>query len=416
MRDAIDFEVMGLPSAVLIADALHGPADAMRRLSGLPDYPLLATEFPVGSLGKAELAARAARLAPLVVRALTERRTAAVHRAAYTSDPFVFDDEDAALAWFFDQGLTDGLPIVVPTPERVRTMLARVDSKPSDIVVTLPTRAGLTATVETVAVNAVMAGATPALFPLVLAAARAAADPAYNLHAHTGTMAGAQQVVVVNGPQRARLGFRTEDGALGPGWRANATVGRSLRLLIRNALGSVHGEFDRAGFSHPGRFSWCIAEDEERSPWLPLAAQLGGAAAGIDAVSLFATVWQGSIINHEPTALPIIDDLALVARTGAHANWLHHEAASDSSFYTKRPFVIVTGHEHARVFGRGGFGDLDRLREALFNRMTGHHSSLRPVAIADPSNIYVVYVHATGMQQTQFFAPFQSHHAVTRVV
>lgn len=418
MRDAIDFETMGLPSAVVIADALYGPADAMRRLSGLPDYPLPATQFPVGSLDSTELAERAAQLAPAVVRALTERPALQRELAASagTSDSFVFDDDESALGWLFDNGFTDGLPVVVPTPERVAALLSQVDSSPSEPVIMLPTRAGLTATVETVAVNAVMAGVTPPLFPVVLAAARAAGDPASNLHAHTGTMAGAQQVIVINGPQRSRLGFRSEDGALGPGWRANATVGRALRLVIRNALGSVHGQFDRAGFSHPGRYTWCIAEHEERSPWPPFAAQLGAAATGVDAVSLFATVWQASIINHEPRALPIIDDLALVARTGAHANWLHHDVASDSSFYAKRPFVFVTGHEHARVLARDGFGDLDRLREALYNRMTGHHSQLRPVAIADPSNIYFVYVHATGMQQSQFFAPFQSHHAVTRVV
>lgn len=416
MRDAIDFETTGLPSAVIIADALVGPADAMRRLSGLPDYPLLATEFPVGALTAAQLAERATRLAPAVAAALTVRGPATPPGADNASDSLVFADEAAALEWFFERGFTDGLPVVVPTAERVASLLATTQSNPHEVVVTLPTRAGLSATVETVAVNAVMAGTTPALFPVVLAAARAAGDPTYNLHAHTGTMAGAQQVLVVNGPQRGRLGFRSEDGGLGPGWRANATVGRAVRLMIRNALGSVHGQFDRAGFSHPGRFSWCIAENEEHSPWPPFATQLGGATQGIDAVSLFATVWQASVINHEQRAVPIIDDLALVARTGAHTNWLHHDVASDSSFYAKRPFVFVTGHEHARVFASDGFGALDRLREALYIRMVGHHPTLRPVAVADPSNIYVVYVHATGMQQSWFFAPFQSHHAVTRVV
>ena len=135
------------------------------------------------------------------------------------------------------------------------------------------TRDGLSATVEQIAINAAMAGCWPEHFPVVLATMDAMADPRYNLHAHTATMAGAQQVVIINGPIRHRLAMQTGDGALGPGWPANNSIGRAVRLVIRNMLRSVHGEFDRAGFSHPGRFGWCIAEDDENTPWPVLSEQ-----------------------------------------------------------------------------------------------------------------------------------------------
>jgi hypothetical protein len=177
-------------------------------------------------------------------------------------------------------------------------------------------------------------------------------------------------------------------------------------------LRSVHGEFDRAAFSHPGRFGWCIAEDDENTPWPVLAAQGSSPLTG-DATSVYATVWQSSIINHERRARAVVDELALTARTACHANWLHHDAASDSSFYEQRPFLFVTGREHARVLTDDGFAELDDLRDALYERLTWPAAALRPVAIASPAQIHFVYVHATGMQQTWFFAPFQSHNLVT---
>jgi hypothetical protein len=188
-----------------------------------------------------------------------------------------------------------------------------------------------------------------------------------------------------------------------------------VRLVIRNMLRSVHGEFDRAGFSHPGRFGWCVAEDDENTPW-PVLAQQGPAPVHGDATSVYATVWQSSIINHARTARAIVDELTTTVRTACDANWLHHDAAADSSFYAQRPFLFVTGREHARVLTDDGLGEFAELRAALYDGLTRPDRTLRPVAIAGPQQIYVVYVHATGMQQTWFFAPFQSHNMVTRAV
>ena len=417
MRDSLEFEWMGKPSVVVVADALTGPADAMLQVCGFADYPYLVTAFPVGNLDRDEIGLRADALIDDAVRLLCERSAPApiVEPTARDDDRLVYPDAFAAIDDFGRRGWTDGLPIVPPTPDRVDALLRRTTRSPDEVVVALPTRDGLDATIGQLAINAVMAGCRPEHFPVVLAAIDAMADPRYNLHAHTATMAGAQQVVVVNGPIRHRLAMQTGNGALGPGWPANNSIGRAVRLAIRNLLRSVHGEFDRAGFSHPGRFGWCIAEDDENTPWPVLAAQGPSPVAG-DATSVYATVWQSSIINHERRALAIVDELASTVRTACDANWLHHDAASDSSFYEQRPFLFVTGREHARVLTDDGFAALDDLRDALYDRLTRPAAGLRPVAIATPAQIHFVYVHATGMQQTWFFAPFQSHNLVTRPI
>jgi hypothetical protein len=411
MRDALEFEWLGIPSVAIIADALTGPADAMRRLSGMPDHPYLVTAFPVGSLSADGVQERARSHVAEVLRLLRDRTsdplasTDADTTVASADDDLVFADEASAHLAFARRGWTDGTAVELPTPARVEALLAATNRRPDDVVVRVDTRNGLDATVAQVAANAAMAGLEPRHFPVVLAALDAMADERHNLHAHTATMAGAQQLVIVRGPAARALGYRSEDGALGPGWPANNRTGRAVRLVIRNLLRSVHGEFDRAGFSHPGRYGWCVAEDY-RTPW-PLGEP------GTSEVLAYATTWQASVINHDQTAEPLLDELALAIRTACHVNWLHRDVATESAFFDDRPFLLVTGREHAAVLVRDGHDDLSRVRRALHDRLVDPASPLRPVAIAAPENLHVLYVHATGMQQSWFFAPFQSH-AMTR--
>lgn len=425
MRDAIDLEWAGIPAVPVIADALVGPVDYMRRLSGMPDYPFTITAFPVGNLTPAETDERGAQLAPEVLRLLTTGRPEVREAVTAPSDGATtapaagerqpttrFASEEAALEGFFANGWTDGLPVVIPTPARVAAMVAAGGRAPEEILFTVPTRNDLTITVELAAANAVMAGCSPALFPVVLAAADALGTPASNMHAHTATLSGAQQVVIVNGPVRERLGINSGEGALGPGTRANATIGRAVRLIVRNGCHSVHGEFDRATFSHPGRYSWCFGEAEEHSPWAPLTAD-AGLEAGTDAVSIYATVWQASTIFHGRDAEELLDEVGLVARTACHANWLHAGFANDNSFFPTRPFLFVIGRQHAEVLLSGGYADKAAVQEALFSRLTDDHPTLRAASVADAQQIHVVYVHGTGFQQTLFLAPFQSHELVT---
>lgn len=181
---------------------------------------------------------------------------------------------DDVAEFMFDQGFSDGLPLVPPTPERVMAMLAGTHRGAQDVVAELPPHMGV-ATIEKIAINAVMAGCKPDYLPVVIAAIEAACTDEFNIHGVMATTMGATPVMVVNGPIRHRIGMNDSLGALGTGNRANATIGRAVRLAIRNIGGAKPGDTERSTLSNPMKFTMCFAEREERSPWEPLHVERG---------------------------------------------------------------------------------------------------------------------------------------------
>ena len=176
--------------------------------------------------------------------------------------------------YFWEQGWTDGLPVVPPTEDAVREMLSAVDADPSHSLGMMQPR-NSRATLEKLAINAVMAGCKPEHFPVVVTAVKAALHEGYNLAGTGATTGGANQVMIVNGPVAPKLGIQADAGCFGPGFRANAAIGRALRLIVRNVAGLTPGEMDKATLSSPGRYSFCFAENEARSPWEPLHVEKG---------------------------------------------------------------------------------------------------------------------------------------------
>ena len=134
---------------------------------------------------------------------------------------------------WFERGVTDGLPVIPPTRERVERMIEATARPRGTLVAEVPPNFGC-ATVEKLAVNAVMAGCRPEYFPVVLAVVEAACDPRFNLHGQSGTTNATSPLVIINGPLRSRLGVNCAAGVFGPGFRANATIGRALRLVMIN--------------------------------------------------------------------------------------------------------------------------------------------------------------------------------------
>jgi hypothetical protein len=176
--------------------------------------------------------------------------------------------------FMFDQGFSDGLPLVPPTPERVLRMLSGTIRDPQDIVAIVPPNMA-PASVEKIAINAVMAGCKPEYLPVVIAAVEAVCTDEFNAHGVNATTMGATPVLVINGPIRERIGMNMRLAALGNGNRANATIGRALRLVIRNLGGARPGGVDRSTLSNPMKFTMCFAEWEEGSPWEPLHVERG---------------------------------------------------------------------------------------------------------------------------------------------
>jgi hypothetical protein len=193
-------------------------------------------------------------------------------------DQLTSADEEAAAAALLAARRTDGLPIVVPTPERVERMLLYSTGLPREASLgTLLPRGG-NLTVGKAAINAVMAGCEPQLFPLVIAACEALADPLFDAGPMQNTTHAVTPLIVVNGPARKAYGVSSGGGAMGPGPRANVTLGRAIRLVMINVGGGIPGIGDMATLGSPAKIALCIAEAEEDSPFEPLHVSLGFSA------------------------------------------------------------------------------------------------------------------------------------------
>jgi hypothetical protein len=244
----------------------------------------------------------------------------------------------------FDQGFSDGLPLIPPTPERVVRMLSGTARDPQEVVGVVAPNMG-EATVEKVAINAVMAGCRPEYMPVVLAAMEAVCTDEYNIHGVMATTMGASPVLVVNGPVRHRLGMNMGLGALGQGSRANATIGRAVRLAIRNIGGARPGGTERSTLGNPMKFTMCFAEWEERNPWSPLHVERGFAVE--DSVVTVFTMTSG------PTLMVDQDSRGAAQLAGSLGLCL--EAAFHPKAHYATEVLVVLCPEHVDTLLRDGF-------------------------------------------------------------
>jgi hypothetical protein len=205
-------------------------------------------------------------------------------------------DPWAAIEACFDQGWTDGLPVVPPTEALVDAMLAAGPWPAGEVLLHEPVR-DRSVTAEKAAINAVMAGCRPEYFPVVGAALTAIGDPEFMLHGPATSTGGSALMVIVNGPIAARLGLNAGANLFGPGYRANATIGRTLRLVLLNCLECRPGVLDKSTQGWPGKYSLCFAEDEGASPWEPLSVSRG-VPAGRSAVTVYAAESGHNVLSH----------------------------------------------------------------------------------------------------------------------
>jgi len=259
------------------------------------------------------------------------------------------DSFEAVEAHFRERGWTDGLPIVPPTPERVRAMLAGIEAAPDAVTGKVPPLWG-EATVEKIAINAVMAGCRPAAMPVLVAALEAMLDPMFNLYGVQATTHPVAPLVIVNGPAAARLGMHAGPGVFGPGNAANATLGRAVRLCLWNLGGGRPGAGDMATQGSPAKYTYAIAEREEANPWGPLHASLGF-HAGESVVTVFAGEGPHNVNDHvsqrAPNLLTVIADTA--ATLGSNVGW----------YLAQSQLLVVLGPEHAASIAADGFSRAD---------------------------------------------------------
>ena len=179
-----------------------------------------------------------------------------------------------AVEYCFQQKWTDGLAVVPPTESKVEELIRFSGRDLSEVIGDIPPKYGI-ATVEKLAINCVMAGCLPEYFPVVIAAVQAMLEPRHNLNGTQTTTHSNEPLIIVNGPLAKKLGINSGDSLFGRGFRANGTIGRAIRLILWNLGGNFPGEVDRSTFSHPGSWSYCIAEAEDESPWDPFHVEKG---------------------------------------------------------------------------------------------------------------------------------------------
>ena len=262
------------------------------------------------------------------------------------------EDEDEQEA-MFARGWSDGLPLVPPTEERVLRMLDGTARDPQEVVGLVPP-ALAAATVEKIAINAVMAGCKPEYLPVVLAAVEAVLDESFAMHGVLATTMFVGPVLIVNGPVRRRIGMNAKGNALGQGNRANAAIGRALQLVIRNIGEGRPQEVDRATLGNPGKYTYCFAEDEEGSSWEPLSVERG-LKPGQSAVTVFAGYGLQGIVDQKSR------DPESLARSFAGSL----KALSNVKHAPSCDALLVVCPEHHRTFKNAGWSKA-RLYEELY--------------------------------------------------
>ena len=260
------------------------------------------------------------------------------------------EDEHEAM---FARGWSDGLPLVPPTEERVLRMLDGTSRDPQEVLGLVPPDLA-PATVEKIAINAVIAGCKPEYLPVVLAAVEAVLEEQFAMHGVLATTMFVGPVVVVNGPIRRRIGMNAKGNALGQGNRANAAIGRALQLVIRNIGGGRPQEVDRATLGNPGKYTYCFAEDEEGSSWEPLSVERG-VKPGQSAVTVFAGFGLQGVVDQKAR------DPESLSRSFAESLKAIHNVklapACDA--------MLVVCPEHHRTFKNAGWSKA-RLLEELY--------------------------------------------------
>jgi len=266
------------------------------------------------------------------------------------------DLDATAIESLYARGVTDGLPVVPPTRTLVERAVAATGRAADDLVAVVPPNYGR-ATVEKIAINAVMAGCRPEYLPVVVAAVEAVCDEAFDLHGVSATTNAPAPLVIVNGPIRERLEINSGAGVFGPGWRANATIGRALRLVCLNLGGARPGAVSMSTLAHPGRYTYCIGEREEASPWESLAVEHGFAATD-DTVALLAADAPLTVYDQRSRTAP--DVLATVAASMAVIE--HHKMTHWGDT------LLVLSPEHAAIVAGNGWSKAD-VRRFLFERL-----------------------------------------------
>jgi hypothetical protein len=290
------------------------------------------------------------------------RDTARIHE--------VEDDVLAAIDYCYDQGWTDGLPVVPPDIARVDGMMI-YEGRPPETVLGVHPATGLECTVHAAAVNAVMAGCKPEYFPVIVAALEALNEPGFNFHGSTASTGGSAPLIIVSGPVIDDIQMNADVNLFGPGNRANATIGRAIRLILMNVFRMIPGVSDKSTQGSPGKYSFCIAERARGNPWSLLVEDLDY-PEGVSSVTVFAGAGFFNVENHGGNTPEMI--LGSVADSMANYGCI-----------TLGQSVVVLSPEHMRIVAGAGWTKR-QAQEFLFQSASRTVEGLKSVGKYRDSN------------------------------
>ncbi len=266
----------------------------------------------------------------------------------------VEDDLLAAIDYCYQQGWTDGLPVVPPEASRVDSMMS-LEGRPPETVLASHPATGLDCTIHAAAVNAVMAGCLPAYFPIIVAAFEAMHEEPFNFHGSTASTGGSAPLLIVSGPIVDEIGMNSGVNLFGPGNRANATIGRAVRLILLNVFKMVPGIADKSTQGHPGKYSFCIGERSDKNPWPALCEELNY-PDGVSSVTVYAGSGFVNIENHGGNTPEAI----LMTVADAMANY---------GCISRGQSVVVLSPEHAEIVAGTGWSKT-QVQQYLFEHAT----------------------------------------------
>ena len=369
---------------------------------------------------------RARDAAQTIAKALIEGADATARAEDAQQDHIELNADPAAMQeYFFDHGWTDGLPVTPPVAESVAAMLAQAGRAHDTTIGPIPPRMRV-ASLEKLAVNAVMAGCRPEYFPVVLAALEAALDDNVRLYGIQTATNTSSPLIIVNGPIVKTLKLNARGNVFGQGNRANATIGRALQLILRNIGGDMPGETDMATHGHAGKLTFCIAENEDESPWDPLHVERGFMRSESTVTVIGGSSPQNVFTYGCETGEEVLEHF-IGALTGLGHN---------NIIFPTGPLFVLSP-EHAHTLARDGYNK-ERIKQRIFEKariplsrfskrtVAGlHHRRARwfaeagdakHIGVADrPQDINIVVAGGAGIH-SQFVPTSFSYEPVTRLI
>lgn len=432
-----------MATAIICTDEFAPLGREEARALGMPGLPIVQVPHPVTHLSKDKVEALVESVLEEIVHAFSspkeelareykkrDIKPARVFKAkalfvsAKEERIEVVDSLDAINNFFYSRGWTDGLPIVPPTEERVARMLQYTDRESEELIALIPPRWGR-GTVRKIAINAVMAGCLPSYLPVILAATQAMSEERFNLFGVQATTNPAAPLMVLNGPMARELNVNSGYNVFGQGWRSNATMGRAIRLILTNIGGGTPGVGDRSTLGQPGKYSYCIAENEEQSPWDPLHVEKGFPKDS-STVTMVGAAGPHNIISSGSTRAEEVLSTIAGAMTAAGNNNL---------FMGPEAFVVLSP-EHAHLMAQAGFskgeirkfifekarvgeekfsqGNLETIRKWRPGAIVVEGGEIRVLVVERPEDIWILVAGGAGAHS--LFTPIFFSKMVTRFI